>query len=162
MKFPSRKTLQSWLSTHDAPVFVQFVKYGLAGVAATLILMLISMSLSLTLIPAMDWSTVDGEPITDALRQRNLIINNLIAFPFANHTAYLLNAKLVFVPGRHSRLFEFGIFTAIALFSFVVGLLAGPFLIRSFGLPSILAQFILIVTSAMVNFLCRKFLVFAR
>ncbi len=154
--------LRRWVQTRDTPVFVQFVKYGLCGVASTILLLLITMTLSSTMIPAMDWSTIEGQPITDAQRQQNLIINNLIAFPFANQVSYLLNARLVFIPGRHSRLVEFSIFTSIAGFSFLVGLLGGPFLIRWFGLPSIFAQCMLIGTSAIVNFLCRKFLVFAR
>ena len=162
MRIPSQDTLKRWLQTQDTPVFVQFVKYGLCGVASTIILLAIAMTLSNTMIPAMDWSTIEGQPITDAQRQRNLIINNLIAFPFANQVCYLLNARLVFVPGRHSRTAEFSLFTSIAGFGFLLGLLGGPFLIRSFGLPSILAQFMLIGTSALVNFLCRKFLVFVR
>ena len=100
MKIPHQDTLKRWLQTHDTPVFVQFVKYGLCGVASTIILLAITMALSNTMIPAMDWSTIEGQPITDAQRQRNLIINNLIAFPFANQVSYLLNARLVFVPGR--------------------------------------------------------------
>ena len=71
----------------------------------------------------------------------------LIAFPFANQVSYLLNARLVFVPGRHSRPAEFSLFTSIAGFGFLIGLLGGPFLIRWFGLPSVLAQFMLIGTS---------------
>ena len=141
---------------------VQFVKYGMCGLASTILLLVIVIGLSLTLIPAMDWSVVDGQPITDSQRQHNLIINNLIAFPFANFAAYCLNVRLVFVPGRHSKSVEFAIFTTIAAVSFVAGLLAGPFLVRHLGLPSLLAQLMLISTSALVNFLCRKFLVFAR
>tara|TARA_B100001964_G_scaffold152059_2_gene167306 strand:+ start:1874 stop:2362 length:489 start_codon:yes stop_codon:yes gene_type:complete len=162
VKFPHQDTLKRWFQTHNTPVFVQFVKYGLCGVASTIILLAIAMALSNTMIPAMNWSIIEGQPITDAQRQRNLIINNLIAFPFANHVNYLLNARLVFVPGRHSRTAEFSLFTSIAGFGFLVGLLGGPFLIRGFGLSSVLAQFMLIGTSALVNFLCRKFLVFVR
>ena len=162
MKFPSRETLSRWLQTHDAPVLVQFVKYGLCGVVSTLILLVVAMGLSMTVIPAMDWSVIDGEPISDATRQRNLIINNLIAFPIANLAAYLLNIRLVFVPGRHSKGVEFGIFTAIAAVGFIAGLLGGPFLIKRYGIPSIVAQFLLMVTSALVNFVCRKFLVFVK
>jgi len=162
VKIPSRATFKRWFQTNDAPVAVQFVKYGICGLASTFVLLVIVITLSLTLIPAMDWSVIDGQPITDALRQRNLIINNLIAFPFSNLTAYLLNIRLVFVPGRHSKLIEFASFTAISAVSFAAGLLGGPFLVSRFGLPSLLAQLMLMTTSALVNFLCRKFLVFAR
>lgn len=162
MKIPSRETLTRWLLTRDAPVFVQFAKYGACGVIGTTILVAIVLALSISLFPALDSSLVDGEPISDALRQRNLIVNNIIAFPFANFAVYLLNVWLVFTPGRHSRGKEFGIFTLVAAIGHFAGILAGPFLIERFGIATIVAQLSLVVTSTLVNFLCRKFVVFAR
>ena len=141
---------------------MQLLKYGMCGLASTIILLVIVIGLSLTFIPALDGSLIDGQQISDAQRQHNLIINNLIAFPFSNLVNYLLNVRIVFVPGRHSRTVEFAIFTAISAVSFLAGLLGGPFLVGRFGLPSLLAQFMLVTTSALVNFLCRKFLVFSR
>jgi hypothetical protein len=35
-------------------------------------------------------------------------------------------------------------------------------LIQRFGIPTLAAQLSLIITSALVNFLCRKFIVFER
>jgi putative flippase GtrA len=141
---------------------VQFTKYGVAGVLSTVVLFVIAIALSATLIPAMDWSRIDGEPISDALRQRNLVINNIIAFPFSNLTAYVLNVWLVFTPGRHARAKEFGIFTLVSALSFFAGLFGGPLLIARFGLPTLAAQISLIITSALVNFLCRKFIIFEK
>lgn len=162
MKLPSRETLSRWLLTRDAPVSVQFAKYGACGIVGTAVLVIIAMSLSATVIPAFDGMTIHGEPISDSLRQRNLVINNLIAFPFANLATYLLNTRLVFTPGRHHRLIEFGSFTLIAALGFLAGLLGGPLLIKHFGIPTLLAQTSLIITSALVNFLCRKFIVFQK
>lgn len=162
MRFPSVEFILAWLISRDAPVSVQFVKYGLCGVVSTLILLAIVLPLSHWVIPAADGMIIDGVEITDATRQRNLIINNFIAFPVANGAAYLLNTWLVFTPGRHSRLYEFTIFTVIAAISFGAGLLGGPMLIERFGITSGVAQLSLVITSASVNFLCRKFLVFLR
>lgn len=162
MRFPSAEYIIGWLISRDAPVSVQFVKYGLCGVVSTIALLAIVFPLSHWVIPAADGMIIDGVEISDATRQRNLIINNFIAFPVANGVAYFLNTWLVFTPGRHSRLYEFTIFTLIAAISFGAGLLVGPMLIKSLGISSILAQGFLVVTSAVVNFLCRKFLVFLR
>jgi putative flippase GtrA len=162
VNFPDRETLTRWLLTRDTPVFVQFVKYGACGVLATIVLVAIVMTLSATVLPALDHSLVDGEPISHALRQRNLILNNVIAFPFANLAAYLLNVWLVFTPGRHARWKEFGIFTLVSAISHFAGVLAGPFLIEPYEIPTLAAQLSLIITSALVNFLCRKFIVFEK
>ncbi len=162
MKIPSRETLGRWFLSRDAPLFVQFAKYGASGVISTLLLLAVVMTLSATAIPAMDWSLIDGEPITDAVRQRNLVVNNLIAFPISNLSAYLLNIWLVFTPGRHSKKVEFGFFTLVSGISFCAGLFGGPLLIKSFGIPTIAAQFSFVITSALVNFLCRKFLIFQK
>ncbi|MEM7699077.1 MAG: GtrA family protein [Verrucomicrobiota bacterium] len=109
-----------------------------------------------TLFPVTEDSGLDSP----ALRA-NLIKANLAAFFFGNVFAYLMNAWLVFTPGRHSRLREFAIFTAIALLSFSLGLFGGPFFFGE-GSSVVLAQAGFTVTSAVVNFLCRKFLVFQR
>ena len=162
MKFSSRETLTRWLLTRNAPVFVQFAKYSASGAIGTAVLVGIVLALSLSLFPALDSSFIDGDPISDALRQRNLIVNNIIAFPLANLVVYLLNVWLVFTPGRHSRGKEFSIFTLISALSHFTGILAGPFLIERFGITTIVAQLSLVTTSALVNFFCRKFIVFAR
>ncbi|MDE0595548.1 MAG: GtrA family protein [Akkermansiaceae bacterium] len=162
MKFPNRETLTRWFLTRNTPVFVQIAKYGASGAIGAAILVGTVLALSLSLFPALDSSLIDGEPVSDALRQRNLIINNIIAFPLANLVVYLLNAWLVFTPGRHSRGKEFAIFTLITALSHFTGILAGPFLIERFGITTIVAQLSLVTTSTLVNFLCRKFIVFAR
>lgn len=162
MKIPSRETLNLWITSRDVPVFVQFAKYGACGVISSIVLVIVAMALSATIIPAMDWSLIEGTPITDAIRQRNLIINNIIAFPISNLVAYRLNTRLVFTPGRHSKRFEFGVFTLINAFSFSIGFFGGPMLIGWFGISTFAAQFFLIVISILVNFLCRKYFVFAR
>ncbi len=162
MKIPDLKTLNKWLWTRDAPAFVQFGKYGVCGVASIVVLNVIVYLLGYTVLPAMEGMTVDGAPISDDLRERNLILANVIAFLPSNVVAYTLNALWVFTPGRHSRWKEFGLFTFISAIGFFAGLLGGPKLIGWFGVSSHIAQLSLIVTSALVNYVCRKFLVFLK
>ncbi len=161
MKIPDRETLNKWLWTRDAPAVIQFGKYGMCGVASVVVLLACTYSLTYTLLPAMEGMTVDGAPISDALRERNLMLANIIAFLPSNLTAYALNALWVFTPGRHSRWTEFGLFTGISAVAFAAGLV-GPKLIGWFGVSTHFAELSLVVTSALVNFVCRKFLVFLK
>lgn len=131
----------------------------MCGASATLVQLIIVFALSYTIIPAMDGMMVNGQPITKGTRAFNLVINNLIAFPFSNLVAYLLNALWVFTPGRHSKLKEFAMFTGISLFSLLIGL-SITLLIEWYNWPTGLAQIGIVITSAMVNYVCRKFLIF--
>ena len=149
----------AWLRSTDAPVTAQFGKYALSGVASTVIQIGLFTWLSHTWFPAHDYLVEGGLP--DELKERNAIISNLIAFPFSNLSAYLLNVWFVFTPGRHNKWLEFLLFTLISFVSFGSGLFGGPLLI-SRGLNPWIAQFGFMITSALVNFVCRKFLVFAK
>lgn len=149
-----------WMHSRDAPATVQFIKYGISGVVATLFQLGIAVVLGSTLFPTFEGLV--GESIPDLLRERNLKIANLLAFPFANMVAYYVNVLWVFTPGRHSRWREFWLFTGVSALSFGAGLFGGPKLIGWFGVPSGVAQAGFIVTSALVNFVCRKFLVFSK
>lgn len=154
----TRPTL-AWLGSLDCPVSVQFVKYLVFGVVTTLVHLGIFTWLSHTWFPAHDYLAEGGLP--DVLKQRNSLISNLFVFPIAAVVNYYFNIAFIFTTGRHTRLREFLLFIFIALISFTVGLLSGPFLI-SRGLDPWIAQGGLMVSSALVNYLCRKFIVFLR
>ena len=153
-----RETLK-WLPTKEAPATVQFGKYVVSGGVSTVVQLAIFTWLSHSYFPAHDY--LDGPSLADSVKEKNAIISNLIAFPFSNLCAYLLNIWFVFTPGRHSKWFEFSLFTGISLASFGAGLLGGPFLISA-GLNPWIAQFGFMIPSALVNFVCRKFLVFLK
>jgi putative flippase GtrA len=138
---------------------VQFVKYVAFGAVTTFVHLGIFAWLSHTWFPAHDYLAPGGLP--DELKQRHALISNLFAFPPAATVNYFFNIAFVFTTGRHSRLREFALFILVSLLSFAAGLFCGPFLI-SRGLDPWLAQGGLMVSSALVNFLCRKFLVFLR
>lgn len=150
----------SWLHSREAPATVQFLKYGICGVLATLVNIVIVVIAGATVLPT--FPGLVGEPIPDATREINLKLANLVAFPIANFAAYYLNVFWVFTQGRHSRWKEFWLFTLVSAISFAAGLVGGPMLIGWFGVPSWVAQAGFVVTSALVNFVCRKFLVFLK
>lgn len=138
-----------------SPLALQFVKYGLCGILATVTQVVVFYLLVFTLFPlALDSAVPDG------VRRNHAVLANLVAFPLSNTVAYVTNAIWVFTGGRHSRLREFMIFTGVSAVSFSAGLLGGPQLIQWFGISTHLAQASLIVSSAAVNFLARKFIVF--
>lgn len=150
-----RKTLQV-LHSRDAPVTVQFFKYGITGVGAVLVHNLVFLILIFTVLPTDREAGVSPE-----LREQHVLLANLFAWPFGNLFAYLSNVWWVFTRGRHSWIREFTIFSAVSFFSFGAGLLGGPILVAE-GLPIWLAQTGFVITAAFLNFVCRKFLVFLR
>ncbi|MEM9283441.1 MAG: GtrA family protein [Verrucomicrobiota bacterium] len=147
-----------WLRSQEAPASVQFLKYVISGGVSTVVQLAFFLVLTHTVMPAHDYL---GEVIDDSTKERNAILSNLIAFPFSNTCAYLLNRLFVFTPGRYNWWIEFLLFTLISFVSFGAGLVSGPILI-SRGLDPWIAQFGFMVTSALVNFVCRKFLIFLK
>lgn len=147
-----------WKSLHmkEAPWLIQFGKYGLCGVAAVVAHNALVYLINGYWLPF----TEEGAPgLTDVERSNRQILVNLIAFPFGNIVAYTSNALWVFTGGRHHRVREFFYFTGISFVSFLAGVLGGPIFVR-FGLNPHYAQLGLVLTSALVNFVCRKFFVF--
>ena len=156
----SPATIWRRLRARDMPWMVQLCVYGFCGVLATVVGVGQIVLLSKTLIPAYEGMLVDGEPITDALRARNLLINNSISFFTTNVFAYALNVLLVFKRGRHHPWVEFFWFTLINAISFGLSQVAGPWLVHRFGVPTNLAIFSNTVFAALINFVARKFFVF--
>jgi putative flippase GtrA len=144
----------------DAHPWLQFIKYGLCGVTATVVHSGIMALLSLTIFPAGKGMIVDGQVLDEVVRNRHLLINNSIAWPFGTLVAYFMNITFVFTPGRHSKTTEFVMFTVVSAIGFFPGILVVNWLAGYLHLPSTVAQLGFIVTSVMVNFLCRKFIIF--
>jgi len=152
-----------WTSflSKDAPRWAQFLKYVICGGLATVVHQGIWFLLSWKVLPAFDGAKYKGELVTDRVRARHSAINNGIAFFFSNLVAYVTNIIFVFEEGRHGPVVQFLLFTAVSLLSFVIALVAGPVLIRRFGIPTWLSQISFLITSVIVNFIARKYLVFA-
>ncbi|MCE9518880.1 MAG: GtrA family protein [Verrucomicrobia bacterium] len=154
------KTILSRIRQRKVPSLIQFAVYGMCGGLATLVYLVVSVLFSYKVFPAMDGMIVDGAPITDALRAKNLLINNCIAFALANVVAYVTNILFVFETGRHHPVLEFIYFTAVSFVSFAISQIAGPWLVSHFGVSTKFALLSNVVASALLNFVFRKFFVF--
>ena len=159
-------------NSHDAHPFFQFVKYGIAGAAATAVQIVLFSIFAWKLIPALTPDDifvrameymgfhVDMPTMSEGTRAWRAMANNLIAFPFSNTVAYLSNILWVFKRGRHGFWTEFGLFTAISLVSFLAGTGIIWLLINYIGMQTTYAFLINIVFSVLINFVFRKFFVF--
>jgi putative flippase GtrA len=149
-----KQTILAHVNSREAHPLIQFIKYGICGLGAFITHQLIWFPLSMWVFPSF------GDSLTDTTRAINTAISNSIAVVFSTTVAYLTNIKWVFTSGRHSRTVEIASFFGIGVISFTGGLLAGPWLIQKFGIGTGLAQISMAVTSVLINFVCRKFLIF--
>jgi len=147
-----KKTLLS----RDTPFLIQFGKYGVCGVLSVVVFFAV-VKTGEQFHP--ERFTLD---LPESQRSLNLFVLHLAAFLPSNFAAYTLNRWLVFTPGRHSTRKELSLFTLISFISFAIGELIPVWLVNSFNVPNNVAHFSFIISSAMVNFACRKFLVFEK
>lgn len=145
----------------------QFMRYGLCGVAATIVDMLVFYALAWHVLPALGPGdpllrllSVEAPALEVAIRARHYTINRGLAFLASNVAAYLLNVRWVFRAGRHRRAVEVALFYAVSVFSMVIGTAAGWFLIVAFGFSTTLSYGANIAASTGINFVCRKYYVF--
>jgi putative flippase GtrA len=146
---------------------VQFIKYGLCGGLATGVHIGLFYISALKVLPALSAEDPVAQalgwtvgPVSDAIRARNSMIDNGIAFLFSNLTAYLLNILWVFKAGRHHWAVEIGLFYLVSGTSLVIGSSLMGWLIHSFGMLTTLAFGANIVTSLLINFVLRKYVIF--
>jgi len=151
-----QRGIKQTLLARDAPFLIQFGKYGLCGVLSVIIFFLIAKT-GESLYPE-EFST----DLPESQRAWNLFVVHLVAFLPSNFAAYALNRWLVFTPGRHHPRKELTLFTIISFISFAIGELLPVWLVNSFNVPNNVAHLSFVISSAMVNFVCRKFLVFEK
>lgn len=138
-------------------MFLQFAKYTVCGTLATGVQLAFFYLFATSI-----WPDALDRGMSDELRRNGAVFSNVLAFPISNTFAYITNAIWVFSGGRHHRFKEFVLFTLVSSISFAAGLVAGPQLIRWFGISTHLAQASFIATSALVNFTVRKLFVFRK
>ncbi len=156
-RFLRKQGLKKTLLAREAPFLIQFGKYGVCGVLSVVVLAIV-IWLGETLFPQLF-----SEDLPEKKLAWNTAILHLIAFVPSNFTAYALNRWLVFTPGRHSLKKELILFTIISLLSFSLGEILPYFLIvTEVNVPRNVVHFSFIISSALVNFVCRKFLVFEK
>lgn len=154
------KTIVHRVKSHDAHPSIQFLKYVVCGGMATLTTILVVAILSRYVFPAAKGMIVDGQVLDEELRKHNLLVNNAIAFPFSGIVGYILNVMFVFKAGRHSRGLEMFLFFFVAAVGFFPGLFVVDYLVGRFHVASTVAMVGFIITSFMVNYVFRKFVIF--
>jgi putative flippase GtrA len=155
--FYREKGLRQTTLCREAPFLIQFGKYGICGILSVVVLGLMIVAGEF-LFPEF----FNEDLVSPETRARNNIVLHLIAFIPSNFTAYFLNRWLVFTPGRHSFTRELILFSIISVTSFGAGELLQYHLIINYGTKQALAHASFVVSSALVNFACRKFLVFEK
>lgn len=143
--------------SREAPPAVQFVKYGISGVGATLV----HVSVYLALINLL-WPHLNDPSLNAWERAKSTFPPTAIAFVFSNAFAYWLNMRWVFTPGRHTPLRELLFFTAVNLPGALTGTLGQAMLVFFLHWPKWAALAGFIVPNVLINFVCRKFLIFRK
>jgi len=151
------RTILAALSRRDVHPVIQFFKYGLCGVAALVVHTSVFFLLAKFVLPALETNVSD-----DSVRANHALINSGIAFLFSNSTAYWLNVRWVFTPGRHSKAKEFLFFTLVNGPGAISGVVVQDWLIRSLGWPAWAAFAGFVLPNVLVNFACRKLFIFQR
>jgi len=146
---------------------VQFVKYSIAGAVATLVDVLVFYVCAWMIFPALGNDDIavrllslPVRAVSESLRSRNFVIDSIIAFLFSNLTAYLINIVWVFTPGRHRRHVEIALFYAVSVSSIAIGTGVGWMLITVLGMSTTSSYVAKMVAAVMINYVCRKYLVF--
>ena len=161
-----KKHISAFLSEKDNPV-IQFFKYGVCGGLATGVDMVAFFLLAYFAFPALAQDDIfvkllnlSPEPITEALRARNFVIDSILCFLVSNMTAYILNVLFVFKSGKHKRHHELMLFYAVSVVSLILATLAGWVLISVFGLGTTWSYVAKMVFAVMINYAGRKFFIF--
>ena len=154
------RTILRRMNARDTHPMIQFIKYGICGVAATLTHNVLLYVVTALWLPAGRGMIVDGVALEEATRVYNLKLANARVFPVGVIVAYVTNVLWVFTTGRHSRVKEFALFAITSALGFFPALFALDALAGWLGLTSTVAQLGFILTSVAVNFACRKFIIF--
>ena len=109
-----------------------------------------------------DLMYIEVPVIDEATRSRNFVVVRCINFVLSNAVAYVLNVLFVFKSGRHQRHVEMVLFLTVSVASFLVGTTLGWVLIRFGGVGTTEAYVVNIAAAVLINFVCRKFIVFER
>ncbi len=164
-----KKHISAFLAEKENP-FVQFIKYGLCGGAATVVDMTVFFLLAWLAFPALTASDpvaallskfgLSIQAVSESVRLRNYWIDKGICFLFSNFTAYILNVLFVFKAGKHKRHHELMLFYAVSLISFFFGTFAGDLLIRFGGLDTTYSYVAAMISALLINYAGRKFFIF--
>lgn len=174
----------------EASPLIQFIKYAICGGGATTVHVIVFFLLSWLIIPALNAEDVLVKlfhlacaPISDAIRARNAMINNGLAFLLSNLAAYILNILWVFESGRRyppldlalsklgliqrtrlracaHRTVEVALFYAVSGIAIVIGTFLMGIMINQWHFTTTVAFGAQCVIAALINFALRKFMIF--
>jgi putative flippase GtrA len=166
-------TILDQFKGREASHLVQFIKYAIAGGAATAVCIGTFYMMSFFVLDALSIDDtvvellrrfvgikIDIMPLADGIRARNAAINNAVAFVVSNFVCYLINIVWVFKPGRHHWAVEIGLFYLVSGVSFALGTGLQTWLIAQFGVETTLAFGCNLVTALLINYGMRKFVIF--
>ena len=146
---------------------IQFFKYTLCGGTAMAVDMITFFLVAWLIFPALTENDIivrlfsmEIVTVPEHVRTINFCIGNGIAFMVSNLTAYILNVLFVFKAGKHSRWKEVGLFYLVSAISVEIGVGLGAVLIRGFGLSTTFSYIAKAVSTTLINFVARKYIIF--
>jgi putative flippase GtrA len=146
---------------------MQFIRYAFCGGVATLVDMGVFYFMAWKILPALKSDDpvvrrlgLSAPPISEQQRSRRFVINTAVAFVFSNATAYGLNVVWVFSGGRHAWWVEILLFYAVSGLSIAMGTALGWGMIRFLKASTTFSYAGKLVSALLINFVCRKFIVF--
>ena len=162
-----QKQINDFFSRHAAHPAEQFVRYLIAGGIGAVIELILFALLAWKMFPALredEWAVrlfhLTVAAVSPAQRALNFAVCVTITFIASNLAVYALNARWVFVTGRHSRRKEILLFYGTALFSYLAGTALGSLLIAQFRATGTAAYLAMSAVAILINYACRKFVVF--
>lgn len=162
------KLLKELLNNKNHPL-LQFCKYALFGGVAFLVDVTLFYAVAITLLPSLTETDLvvellhlEPSAIGEQVRLTNYWLGKIISFMASNTVAYVLNVRYVFTGGKHQVHKEVALFFLVSFAAFFLGTGAGDLLIRFFGAETTSSYLCAIVSTILINFAGRKFLIFHR
>ncbi len=155
----------------SAHPIIQFVKYAIAGGAATAVNIIVFFLAGWFLFPCLTQDDIVVRVLSkfadvvvpaaqEGARATNAIYCNIAAYFVSNAVCYLLNRAFVFKAGRHSMPLEILMFFGVSAISTAIGTGLQTFLIAKFGMQTTLAFGANLISALMINYALRKFVIF--
>ncbi|MBQ8571013.1 MAG: GtrA family protein [Kiritimatiellae bacterium] len=152
----------------SAHPIIQFIKYAFAGGIATVVHILTFYTCCWKLFPSLTQNDIVVRVLKAKVielpaeaRARNAVYSNIVAFFASNIVCYIINRIFVFKPGEHNVVVEFLLFLAVSAIAIFLGTAIMRWLIKHFNMQTTFAFVANLVTSLMLNYVLRKFFIFA-
>ena len=153
--------------SHDCGPFWQFVKYGVVGVASTIVQIAVFYALASTALKclkaddwAVRWLGLPSVAVTDSVRAARFAIATGLGFAVSNVFCWLMNRWFVFKPGKFRWWKEFAFFIGVSGAAMALATAASWYLIDTFGTMTTIAHAVEIAVSFLFNYFMRKYAIF--